>query len=296
VFTEANGTYSYTVGAVSGYTSSPSSGSVTVTGLAQTVPVTFTPSSSSGQSSYSQALPIATQAAGAGWVLIVAEGVDFTSQPTMTNISNASCPVTGGTGQFPGITTWTGTYSNGYLSQWIFEFYQNASSGPSEKVVWVSGGQATVIGIVSGASCGVSPYALGSGAVDSTTVASALTQNDSAYVAAHPEATAIFALEAVATFYGPSMTGSLWFVVFTTCSPSGGGGTGYNFTAFVNATSAVVLFSESTTGACAPGGLLPGAVSTPHSGTTPGWLPPEQLLLLRDEGVASSARPLSVLR
>ena len=42
-FNEPNGTYAYTVGAVSGYTASPSSGSVTVNGVSRTVSITFTP-------------------------------------------------------------------------------------------------------------------------------------------------------------------------------------------------------------------------------------------------------------
>jgi hypothetical protein len=41
-FTESNGTYSYAVGAITGYSVSPSSGSVTVSGSAQSVPVAFT--------------------------------------------------------------------------------------------------------------------------------------------------------------------------------------------------------------------------------------------------------------
>ena len=40
-FTEANGTYSYTVGAVTGFTATPSSGSVTVNGAAKTVSIAF---------------------------------------------------------------------------------------------------------------------------------------------------------------------------------------------------------------------------------------------------------------
>ena len=44
-FIEVNGTYSYTLlGVVTGYTASPSSGSVTVSGASQTVSITFTPS------------------------------------------------------------------------------------------------------------------------------------------------------------------------------------------------------------------------------------------------------------
>ena len=41
-FSEANGTYEYTVGGMTGYTASPSSGSVTVAGAAQSVAITFT--------------------------------------------------------------------------------------------------------------------------------------------------------------------------------------------------------------------------------------------------------------
>ncbi len=43
-FSEKNDTYSYAVGAVSGYSASPSSGSVTVNGGPQSVPITFTKS------------------------------------------------------------------------------------------------------------------------------------------------------------------------------------------------------------------------------------------------------------
>ncbi len=44
-FSAVNGTYSYTIGAVSGYTSSPSSGSVTVNGASQGVSIAFSASS-----------------------------------------------------------------------------------------------------------------------------------------------------------------------------------------------------------------------------------------------------------
>ena len=44
-FTEVNGTYHYSVGAVSGYTSTPSSGNVTVNGAAKTVAITFSKTS-----------------------------------------------------------------------------------------------------------------------------------------------------------------------------------------------------------------------------------------------------------
>lgn len=43
VFSETNGSYSFTVGAIAGYTASPPSGTVTVDGFAVPVPVTFSP-------------------------------------------------------------------------------------------------------------------------------------------------------------------------------------------------------------------------------------------------------------
>ena len=41
-FSEPNGTYTYTIGSVSGYAASPSSGSITVAGAAQSLPIAFT--------------------------------------------------------------------------------------------------------------------------------------------------------------------------------------------------------------------------------------------------------------
>ena len=269
VFTEANGTSSYTVGAVSGYGSSPSSGSVTVAGQAQTIQVTFTRSSSGGQSSYSQALPIATSAAssqGTGWALIFAGGFDFTSSPTVnsTPFGNSTCRLTGGTGTLPGIVTWTGAYSNGLLSQWLFEFYRNASSTPSLLYVWVSGGSATVLGTISGSGCeptfgGV--QGIGTNIMDSSAVASAIASNDSAYVRAWPQASAAFFL--TGGLGGSYFSGSVWVILFTTCPPNGGGGgTGYNYTAVANATTGALLYSTTTSGRCgANGGFSPAAPS-----------------------------------
>ena len=50
-FTEPNGTYDYAVGPLTGYASSPPSGSVSVAGTSQTVSVTFAPTTGGGGSS-----------------------------------------------------------------------------------------------------------------------------------------------------------------------------------------------------------------------------------------------------
>ena len=70
VFDEPNGTYSYTVGSIAGYTASPSSGSVTVNGAAVTQTATFSPVSAGGYYAVtltSQGLP----AGSGGWALDV---------------------------------------------------------------------------------------------------------------------------------------------------------------------------------------------------------------------------------
>ncbi|HUZ79696.1 MAG TPA: hypothetical protein VMV28_03660 [Thermoplasmata archaeon] len=296
VFTEPNGTSSYTVGAVSGYGSSPSSGSVTVAGQAQTIQVAFTRSSSGGQSSYSQALPIATSAAssqGTGWALIGTVGFDFTIAPTTnsTYVGNSTCRVTGGTGTFPGIVTWTGAYSNGLLSQWIFEFYRNAGSTPSVLYVWVSGGSATVLGTISGSACTsalASLLSIGPNVVDSSTVASAIASNDSAYVGAWPQASAFFSLEG-GYHAGAYSSGPLWFIDFTTCTPNGGG-TGYNYTAEANATTGALLYSTTTSGRCAVGGFSPAAPSPLQFGTAPPRLSLDPPLLQGNTGFMPPAR------
>ena len=269
-FTVTNGSYVYNIGSVSGYTTTyPPAGSVTVAGQAQTIQVTFTRSSSGGQSSYSQALPIATSAAssqGTGWALIFAGGFDLTSSPTVnsTPFGNSTCRLAGGTGTLPGIVTWTGAYSNGLLSQWLFEFYRNASSTPSLLYVWVSGGSATVVGTISGSGCeptfgGV--QGIETNIMDSSAVASAIASNDSAYVRAWPQASAAFFLTG-GYHAGSFSSGSLWVILFTTCPPNGNGaGTGYNYTADANATTGALVYSTTTSGRCGANGLSPAAPS-----------------------------------
>ena len=56
-FTEGNGSYSFSIGAVSGYTANPGSGSITVAGSSHSVAVYFTESSSSSPSSGFLGLP-----------------------------------------------------------------------------------------------------------------------------------------------------------------------------------------------------------------------------------------------
>ncbi len=71
-FPEANGSYAYTVGAISGYSANPSSGSVTVAGQDASVSVTFTASSTSAASSYSVSFTETGLPTGTSWSVTLA--------------------------------------------------------------------------------------------------------------------------------------------------------------------------------------------------------------------------------
>lgn len=92
VFTEANGTYPYTVGSVSGYSASPASGSVTVSGAAQTVPVTFT---SVAPGSYTVTFSESGLSSGTSWsVTLNASTVASTGASIVFSETNGAYPYT----------------------------------------------------------------------------------------------------------------------------------------------------------------------------------------------------------
>jgi hypothetical protein len=296
VFTEPNGTYSFAAGSVAGYTPAPSSGNVIVRGAVVSQAITYTSSGGGSQTAYSQAKPVAVAAAnaqGSGWLPVVGLGESLTAAYTNTShpAFNASCPFTGGPSSWPTFSPWTGTYANGETSYWFFFFYSSASS--SLLFVLVSGSSATIMGTVSGSGCVSSFFSyftgLGSGIIDSTAAATRIASNDSAYVAAHPSASASYILTSGLSFSGYSVSPE-WDIHFTTCSPNGGG-TGSNFTAFVNASSGKVTSSITTNGgACGSVGFSHAALSSLHVGPTPPWLSPDRLLLQREVGFLPPAR------
>jgi hypothetical protein len=266
LFTEKNGSYSFTVGSVSGYTAAPSSGTIQVAGAAAFQTITFTSSGGGGgggQVSESQALPVAQSKAnslGAGWLAIYGAGASFLQSwsNSSTPELNSSCMFSGGSNAWPSIPAWTGDYSNGKQTIWVFFFYQSSPS-PALLVIYVLSGTATSLGTITGSDC-VSPIYQNetglSGIIDSTAAATALSANDSAYLAANPSASSEFVGAGGGYYSYGSYNFSFsptWYVYFTTCGPSGTG-TANNFTAIVNGSSGVVEYSNSTTGgACEPG-------------------------------------------
>ncbi len=253
VFSSGNGMWSYTVGTVTGYTASPASGSVTVNGADTGATITFTKVTGSGsQMSYGQAAPLATSAAsgqGGTWTLVLAVGLSSTVAYSNSTSGNSTCTISGGTETF-GVPAWTGAYANGYQSVWAFEFYQNVSGSPEALLIAVADGSATIVGTETGeCATGFSFLAVPSDIIDSTAVAADIAANDSAYLAANPEASSEFFVYGGFSFED-FMEPAYWIVAFTTCAVGSTSGMGNNFTAEVNATSGVVIGAGTSSGAC----------------------------------------------
>jgi len=132
------------------------------------------PSTSSYMSAESSAASFSRSVPGGPWSLVAVEGLDLVSSYSNSTIP-AGCTVTGGSGTLS-FGAYTGNYSNGLLSNWLF-VYTNASLR-GELAVQVSGGHTSEIGVITGSSSCHPNFAL-NGAIpthieDSTQIASAL--------------------------------------------------------------------------------------------------------------------------
>ncbi len=128
-FSVVDGTYSYTIGAVSGYTSSPSSGSVTVSGSAQGVSIGFSASSSYPVGTY----VIVNASASNIYLYTLPEAEKFTVSNTVT-VNNVVMYLGGGSGviSFAIGTTLGGTQvvgttdvSVGSSTGWVQAFFNH---------------------------------------------------------------------------------------------------------------------------------------------------------------------------
>ena len=266
LFTEKNGSLPFTVAAVTGYTASPSSGTVTVSGPGASASITFTSNTGGGPgtATYSQAHPVAAGAAGSGWTLVFAVGVSVTAQVSPSqwdqNLTNASCPLTGGSTP-PTIPAYTGSYTGGSMEVWEFLFY---SSAPALEDIMVYNGGAINLGQISGSSC-VSVFGnatVSASVIDSSAAAAAFNVNASAFVSAHASASADWLL--VPTFTISYMFGNMtynytyggwWSGTYTTCN--GGAGSGTSVSGLVNSTTSAVTHFMTNSSVNCTGGLSP---------------------------------------
>jgi hypothetical protein len=286
-FTIGNGSWPFSVGAVTGYTASPSSGNVAVSGGAASQPITFTSTGGGGggggPDTYSQAKPIAdgvVASHSSSAVLWAAFGVDSrgTYSNSTANTTNASCPLTGGSlGSTYTFPTYSGNYHAGIAALWIFGYYQ--ASPVAEFFVAVSNGAGEYAGEVTGASCVGSDVAnetIGVTPVDSSAAASAAagTPNGTTFIADYSSADADYILV--------HTTGSaVWAVLFSSCQ-AGYTGSGSEFDAEVNASTGAVIISSPIIPVTCSGNPVSGGV--PHHGAA--TAPPsfEDVLALANVG------------
>ncbi|MGA8664444.1 MAG: thermopsin family protease, partial [Thermoplasmata archaeon] len=147
VFSLPNGNWNYTVGAVSGLTVSPSSGTVTVFDATKTVPVTFSASSVTVPTSYLVTFDETGLGLGTGWSVVVGAATTYSSHGTQI----AFLAINGSYGySLPSVTdyslaTSSGTFAvNGAALSVAVAFtpnpgWLNATISPTSALVWVNG-------------------------------------------------------------------------------------------------------------------------------------------------------------
>jgi hypothetical protein len=224
------------------------------------------PSIPSGAITYGQAAPGANYSVRSfekpsTWSLLYVAGLESsTAEPAaiaLNDLGVSNCSLSSGSGATANLTlpAFAGTPSSGHASLWEF-FYQNVST-QAVAVVAVENGAATVLGTISSPECtdvfGII-HPIPADVLDSPAIGAAVGANASAFLAAHPNASAVYGLigPVAALFAGPAI-GAKWVVEFSTCAltpnPTG---VGAEYNASVNATSGVQFYSQTVpTESCA---------------------------------------------
>lgn len=213
---------------------------------------------------YSQARTVADSTVagyqGGGWSLLGAAGIVSATNATLLakpgSLGNLSryCDYTLLTGTsdltVPGFT---GNRSLGESPAWEFG-YRNASGGIA--FVTVTNGHATVFATLTGPLCSLGALELFTpvpgNAINSSRAAAAVEPMAAAFLAAHPNASALYGLNGAYADLNKSVPAE-WSILYSTCavstSPSG---TGDQFTATVNPVTGEVLGWNTTTGVSCP--------------------------------------------
>ncbi|MGI0140459.1 MAG: hypothetical protein ACREBT_04840, partial [Thermoplasmata archaeon] len=246
-FVSASGAFSYTVGAVSGFAASPSSGILTVSGTTNQS-ITFTSTSSSALT-YAQALPLANsvaqgQSSSAQLVIGAGGSSTVTYEEDATDLNFTGCTWSGAT-SFTVPANPSGYYS-GATPLWLFEYYV---SSPAELLtVAVTSGTASVLGGFTGSCLADFEYAaVPSAPIDSSAATAAVQSDAAAFISDYPSANASLTLSPSVTFTFENYTyysAGDWEVTYATCPLSGtGSGVGTQYNATVNATTGAVMYN-----------------------------------------------------
>jgi hypothetical protein len=155
----------------------------------------------------------------------------------------------------------TGTYYTGTAVGWLFIYYSAGNTTVS--IIGVLGTQAELIAKYTGAGCAaifgnLAPLPTTySNSTVATTIADTLGLGISAFLIAHPQASAEYALMASNSTHAPAV----WRIFYSTCAigPMSGSGTGDNATTYLNAgdAGAYPLTANVTNGGTCNGGGNP---------------------------------------
>lgn len=189
---------------------------------------------------------------GGPWSLVEVAGIDSTrgESVSVSNLTNSSCPLVGGTLSTLTIPAYSGAYSTGSAEGWLFAFRSTAGS---TLYVWVQGGVTSGLGEVGGAGCTRSSSELPGDTISSSMAASDLvaTTNGTKFVDRFSSANASYLLD---TEQLPDAApAAVWLVLFDACSS----GNETSLLGEVNATTGTLLTSGIATqvGATACGGV-----------------------------------------
>ncbi len=232
----------------------------------------------SEQTAATTAAPLVGAISGGPWVVGIAEGMNSilgSSESASSTFGNASCPLHGGTVtdiSFPGFN---GTYSNGEATGWLLAYYSTAVA-ETLLFVFVTGGVAGEVGVLSGPGCNVDAVGapLPAGLIDSTAAATAATSTaaGAAFVADYPRANATYVLDPKPGDGGAiGRPAPFWFVEFESpCSSDSELGV---FTAEVFATNGTIETAETNLHSCGVSSSTPiasaFAVGNPIVGSCP---------------------------
>lgn len=219
--------------------------------------------------SYSESEPVARTAAdhmGGTWTTFFAGGADSTTSVTLPNLTSqflgSDCPLIDTPSTSPTLSAYTGAYSTGLMTGWIFGLY---STSPSAlMILMVEDGQATLLGEVTASTC-VGDFSdvtalTATSVVDSTTAAGAVASAAASFVSANPTASSSVVLTPGFSFSFGSYSETIypdWIVTYSSCGVDATSGTGTQFNATVNATNGQVLGTTGPTSvSCGANGAL----------------------------------------
>ncbi len=175
-------------------------------------------SSGTGEASASaSAQNLANSTTGGPWSVFEIAGVDATVGENIpaANLTNASCPLQGGSVSSISVPSYTGAYSNGAPEDWLFGF--DSTSAATTLLVWVHGGTASSLGELTGTGCESKALSLPTNLISTSTAAAdaVATANGTKFVHSFSAANATYLAENRKL---GSESAAYWYVEFSACS------------------------------------------------------------------------------